>query len=68
MDVRSVVARNALRFRLERRLTQEELSVASGLSQQYISGLERGKRNPTVLTLYEIAQALKVRPADLLQE
>lgn len=68
MDVRQLVGRNALRFREERRMTQEELSTVSGLSQQYISDLERGKRNPTVLTLYELATALHVRPRDFLEE
>lgn len=68
MDMRQLVGRNALRFRQARGMTQEELSAASGLSQQYISDLERGKRNPTVVTLHEIAVALKVRPVDLIQE
>ena len=49
-------------------MTQEALSTVSGLSQQYISDLERGKRNPTVLTLYELATALHVRPRDFLEE
>ena len=39
----------------------------SGFSQQYISGLEQGRRNPTVVTLYELAEALGVTPLDLLQ-
>ncbi len=30
----------------------------SGFSQQYISNLERGRRNPTIVSLYELAQAL----------
>jgi len=38
----------------------------SGHSQQYISGLERGTRNPTVVSLFELAQALKVTPVDLI--
>jgi hypothetical protein len=33
----------------------EEFAKISGFSQQYISGLERGHRNPTVITLYELA-------------
>ena len=39
----------------------------SGFSQQYISGLEQGRRNPTIVTLYELAEALGVTPLDLLQ-
>jgi transcriptional regulator with XRE-family HTH domain len=37
----------------------------SGFSQQYISDLERGFRNPTVVTLYELAQALDVNHVEL---
>ena len=46
--------------RLAKGLTQEELAERSGFSQQYISGLERGQRNPTVVSVYELAQALGV--------
>lgn len=60
MDMRKLVGRNALRLRHAIGLTQEELAERSGLSQQYISGLESGKRNPTVLTLFELATALDV--------
>jgi transcriptional regulator with XRE-family HTH domain len=46
-------------------LTQEDVSARSGFSQQYLSGLERGIRNPTVITLYELARALGVTHLDL---
>jgi transcriptional regulator with XRE-family HTH domain len=48
-------------------LTQEQLTDISGFSQQYISGLEQGRRNPTVVTLYELATALGVGHLDLLR-
>lgn len=41
-------------------MTQEQLAERSGFSQQYLSGLESGKRNPTIVTIYEIAVALGV--------
>ena len=44
---------------------QEQLAERSGLSQQYLSDLERGKRNPTVVTLLELARALGVSHLDL---
>ena len=62
MDIRKLVGRNFARIRREKHLTQEEVEARSGFSQQYLSGLERGKRNPTVMTLYELAQALEVSP------
>ena len=46
-------------------MTQEELAERSGFSQQYISGLERGKRNPTIVSIYELAQALGVSHEEL---
>jgi len=65
MDMRKLVGRNFARLRREKGLTQEDIETRSGYSQQYLSGLERGKRNPTVVTLYELAQALGVSHVDL---
>lgn len=55
------------RLRLSKGLTQEQFADVSGFTQQYISGLESGQRNPTVVSLFELAQALGVEPADLLK-
>jgi transcriptional regulator with XRE-family HTH domain len=66
MDMRKLVGSNFARIRREKNLTQEEVADRSGFSQQYISSLENGHRNPTVITLYELAQALGVSPLDLL--
>ncbi|KPF86973.1 transcriptional regulator [Novosphingobium sp. AAP83] len=66
MDMRRLVGRNFARIRQERGLTQEKVAEISGFSQQYISGLERGHRNPTVVTLFELAQAIGVVPIELL--
>jgi transcriptional regulator with XRE-family HTH domain len=67
MDMRKLVGRNVRRIRLRKGLTQEELVEICGFSQQYISGLEQGNRNPTVVTIYEIATALGVSHLDLLR-
>lgn len=67
MDMRKLVGRNAARLRKEADLTQEELAERCGLSQQYLSKLEQGKRNPTVVTLYEIAQGLGVNHVELVR-
>jgi transcriptional regulator with XRE-family HTH domain len=45
----------------------KQLAERSGFSQQYLSDLERGKRNPTIVSLYELAQALGVPYLDLLR-
>jgi transcriptional regulator with XRE-family HTH domain len=67
MDMRRLVGQNVKRIRLERGLTQEQFSEKSGFSQQYLSGLETGQRNSTVVTVYELAQALGVSYLELLQ-
>ena len=68
MDMRRLVGANFARLRREKGLTQEEVAERSGFSQQYISGLERGRRNPTIVTVYELAQALGVSHVDLLTD
>ena len=66
MDMRKLVGDNTARIRKEKGLTQEALAEKSGLSQQYISGLENGQRNPTIVTLFELASALGVSHVELL--
>lgn len=61
-----LVGRNVRRLRLEAGLTQEALSDRCDFDQRYISQLERGLRNPTVLSLHEIAQALDTTPVALI--
>jgi transcriptional regulator with XRE-family HTH domain len=65
MDMRELVGRNVKRFRLAKGLTQEQFADLSGFSQQYISGLELGRRNPTIVTIYELAAVLGVSHVEL---
>jgi transcriptional regulator with XRE-family HTH domain len=65
MDMRKLVGRNFGRFRRAKGFTQESFAEASGFTQQYISDLERGLRNPTVVTLFELANTLGVSHVDL---
>jgi transcriptional regulator with XRE-family HTH domain len=67
MDMRKLVGENVRRIRRMRGLTQEQFAEISGFSQQYISGLEQGRRNPTVVTVYELAVALDVSHMDLVR-
>jgi len=67
MDMRKLVGANTARIRKEKGWTQELLAERSGLSQQYISGLENSLRNPTIVTIYEIATALGVSHVELVQ-
>lgn len=68
MDVRKRVGLNLKKFRLKQGFSQEALAFECGLHRTYISGVERGVRNPTVLVLEKIAMALKVPTPRLLEE
>lgn len=65
MDMRVVVGTNFARLRKGKGLTQEQAAELSGFSQSYIGWLERGRRNPTVITLLLLANAVDAMPADL---
>ncbi len=67
MDMRRLVGRNFAKVRRAQGLTQEQVADLSGFSQQYLSGLERGRRNPTLVTVHELATALGVTYLALLQ-
>jgi transcriptional regulator with XRE-family HTH domain len=68
VDIRKRVGVNLKKFRLERELSQEALAFECGLHRTYISGVERGVRNPTVVVLEKIARSVGVHPARLLDE
>lgn len=67
MDMRQTVGKNVRKFRDKRGLSQEELAFETDLHRTYISGVERGVRNPTVLVVERLAKALKIQPFELLK-
>jgi transcriptional regulator with XRE-family HTH domain len=67
-DVRRLVGKNVRRLRLAAGLTQAELSVRMGVDRAYVSGLEIGERNPTIITLWHTAKALGVKVGALFEE
>lgn len=67
-DVRKLVGENVRRYRQSVGITQAELATRMGVDRAYISGLELGERNPTVLTLWHVAMALGVPLHKFLQE
>ena len=48
-------------------ISQEQLAEKTGIHRTYIGGIERGERNPTLLMIHRIAEALEVTPASLLE-
>jgi transcriptional regulator with XRE-family HTH domain len=65
--VRRLVGENVRQIRLSAGLSQEELAERMGVDRAYVSGLELGQRNPTIVTLWHTAEALKVPIARLLE-
>ncbi|NKB59585.1 MAG: helix-turn-helix domain-containing protein [Alphaproteobacteria bacterium] len=65
MDIRKQVGINLRRLRLEKGWSQEDMAFESGLHRTYVSGIERGVRNPTLLILEKLATTLGVAPAEL---
>lgn len=66
MDIKKRVASGVTRCRLAAGITQAELSVRLGIDRAYVSGLEGGRRNPTIQRLDEIAKALGVDVTEIL--
>lgn len=66
MDWCAIVGENVRRLRLERGLTQEQLAFESKIDLTYVGGIERGRRNPSLLVLVRIAGALAVEPSLLI--
>jgi transcriptional regulator with XRE-family HTH domain len=58
---------NLRRQREERRLTQEQLAEKAEMDPTYISGIERGVRNCSVLSLLRVANALETEAGALLE-
>jgi transcriptional regulator with XRE-family HTH domain len=57
---------NVLReARAERRVSQEELGLRTGVHRNYIGGIERGERNPSVTTIATLAEALDLKLSEL---
>ncbi|MEI8698133.1 helix-turn-helix domain-containing protein [Mesorhizobium sp. ISC15] len=68
MEVQSLVAWNLRQLRVKRGISQDDLAYSSGVERAYVGHLERGVRNPTIITLEKIAKALDVHIAQLFRE
>lgn len=53
-------------LRVEQEMTLEALAKASDLHWTYLSGIERGRRNPTLKVLAAVAGALDIRTSELI--
>jgi len=64
-DALSTFGLNVRRRREARELTQEDLAEKADLDPTYISGIERGVRNPSLLSIVRLATALETSVSDL---
>ena len=65
-DWRSIVGGNVRRLRQARGMTQEQLAFEAQLDLTYIGGIERGRRNPSLMVMVRIAEALSAELAALI--
>ena len=65
MDVRKLIGENVREFRQHKGWSQEDLAHESGLHRTYISGIERGVRNPTATVIERLAITLEIKPSAL---
>lgn len=67
MDVTSIVAGNAKRFREQKRLTLDAAAAVTGVSRSMLAQIERGEVNPTISVLWKIANGYKVSFTSLVE-
>lgn len=67
MEINEVIGRNLQRLREEQHLSLGQLSERTGVSKAVLSQLENGRGNPTINTLWKIAQAFHVSYSALLE-
>ncbi|GGO99761.1 helix-turn-helix domain-containing protein [Stakelama pacifica] len=68
MDIRKLFGRNLRHYRLAAKLSQEAVGARMGVDRAYVGLMERGEQNVTLLTIWGVCEALKLRPADLFSE
>ena len=65
-DYRRVLAENVKAARKTLQLSQEALALEAEIDRTYISGIERGRRNPSLTLIAKLAERLRTTPAALL--
>jgi transcriptional regulator with XRE-family HTH domain len=60
MDIKQMIGARIKEIRTKRGITQERLSERMEINPKYLSGIERGKENPTLNTLIKLSESLQV--------
>ncbi len=68
VDYRKVLALNVRMIRKQHGLSQEELALEAGIDRTYISGIERGTRNPSLDVMVLLARTLRCTLSELVRE
>ncbi len=68
MELEEAFSKVLKKYRLDKGLSQEELAHRCELDRTFISLLERGKRNPTLKTIFSICTTLEISPSDLIEK
>jgi transcriptional regulator with XRE-family HTH domain len=66
VDIRQRLAKNLRRLRTEKGWSQEDYADRAGVHRTYVSDIERGARNPTIVVVDKLAQPLGVTASELL--
>jgi transcriptional regulator with XRE-family HTH domain len=66
MKPQQVLGINVRRLRRAKRWSQEDLAEKANLHRTYVSGIERGVRNPSLTIIFKLAEGLGVQPGNLL--
>lgn len=67
MDIHERLSRNLRQLRQDKGLSQEQFAFEAKIHRTYISDLERGARNPTIMILEKLAKALGVSASQLIK-
>lgn len=67
MQLESIFGKVVKTLRINKKITQEQLSIDSTLDRSYISLLENGHYQPTLTSLFDISRALRMKPSELVR-
>lgn len=67
MEIQELLALNLRRIRVSKNISQEELALLAGVERAYVGHIERGKKNPTILTIEKLAKALNCNVLDFFE-
>ena len=64
-DIRVLFGDALRRHREDQKLTQEDLADRAGIHRTYLSDIERGSRNPSLINIARLAKGLMLTPSEL---